>query len=64
MAARAIGAAPLPASKGDLMREFVESIVNGTDIERETQIVFDGISVAIACDRAAASGMPEGIEYV
>jgi len=64
VAARAVSAAPLPASKGDLMREFVESIVNGTDIERETQIVFDGISVAIACDRAAASGMPEDIEYV
>lgn len=61
---RAIDAAPLPASKGDLIPGFVESIANDTDFTYETQTVFDGISVAIACDRAAASGKSEGVEYV
>jgi len=61
---RAIEAAPLATSKGDLIPGFVESIVNDTDYTYETQTVFDGISVAIACDRAAASGKSEDVEYV
>lgn len=60
---RAIADAPLPASKGDLIPAFVESIVTGNDFSKETQSIFDGISVALACDRAAASGMPEKVEY-
>jgi len=59
-----IDASPLPAGKGDLIPGFVASVLSGSDFSFETQSIFDGISVAIACDRAAASGLPEKVEYV
>ena len=56
--------APLPSGKGDMIAGFIESILEDMDITDDTQSVFDGISVAIACDRAAASGRIEKVEYV
>ncbi len=60
----ALDPSPLPAGKGDLIPGFVASILSGSDFSFETQSIFDGISVAIACDRAAASGLSEKVEYV
>lgn len=62
--AASIPHAPLPSGKGDLIPAFVASILEDADVTRETQSIFDGISVAIACDRAAASGQVEKVEYV
>lgn len=62
--ARPVDAAPLPASKADLIREFVDALVEEADTAQETQLVFDGMSVAIACDRAVRSGTSEQIEYI
>jgi hypothetical protein len=62
--ARALAESPLPASKGDLIPGFIASIVDNSDYAAETQSVFDGICVAIACDRAAVSGKLEQVEYV
>lgn len=59
-----LDASPLPAGKGELIPGFVASILSGSDFSFETQSIFDGISVAIACDRAAASGLSEKVEYV
>lgn len=56
--------APLPSGKGDLIPGFIASILEDMDSTLETQSIFDGISVAIACDRAAASGQIEKVEYV
>lgn len=64
MRARTLDVATLPAAKGDLIPGFVASIVDDTDYRLETQSVFDGICVALACDRAAASGKMEAVEYV
>ena len=62
--ATVVARAPLPATKGDLIPAFVRSVVDNTDQGNETQDIFDGICVAIACDRAALSGQVEKVEYV
>jgi len=62
--ARRLEISPLPAAKGDLIPGFLASIADNTDYTAETQSVFDGICVALACDRAAASGKMETVEYV
>jgi predicted dehydrogenase len=62
--ARRLQESPLPASKGDLIPGFIAAIVGNGDYAAETQSVFDGICVAIACDRAVASGQLEQVEYV
>ncbi len=56
--------APLPSGKGDLIAGFITSILENRDTTEDTQSIFDGISVAIACDRAADSGRTEKVEYV
>lgn len=63
-AARHLEESPLPAAKGDLIPGFIASIIDNTDYTAETQSVFDGICVALACDRAAASEKMEAVEYV
>jgi predicted dehydrogenase len=63
-APRQLDASPLPAAKGDLIPGFLASIIDNTDYAAETQSVLDGICVALACDRAAASGKMETVEYV
>ena len=63
-AAKSIDHAPLPEGKGDLIPGFIASILGLATDGADTQSVFDGICVAIACDRAAASGQVENVEYL
>jgi predicted dehydrogenase len=56
--------APLPAAKGDLIPGFIAAILGEVAERSDAQEIFDGVSVAIACDRAAASGQVENVEYV
>lgn len=56
--------APLPASKGDMIPEFIAAILGDGGASCDAQGFFDDVSVAIACDRAAASGQVENVEYV
>jgi predicted dehydrogenase len=59
-----IAHAPLPSSKGDMIPEFIAAIRGEAGASCDAQGFFDGVSVAIACDRAAASGQVENVEYV
>lgn len=54
----------LPASKGDLIPDFVRAIQNDTDTQVQTQHEFDIISVCAAADQALASGTRIEVEYV
>jgi predicted dehydrogenase len=54
----------LPASKGDLIPDFVRKIQNDTDTRVYTQHEFDIISVCAAADQAVASGARIEVEYV
>lgn len=56
--------APLPTSKGNLIPGFIATVLGKNKERMDPQGFFDGLSVAIACDRAAASGKTENIEYV
>lgn len=56
---------PLPAHKGDLIPDFVTSVLSESDDDTAmTQSFFDGVAACIAADRAVASGLPETIDYV
>jgi predicted dehydrogenase len=59
--ARRIDEAPLPASKGGLIAPFLDAI--GGAPGYDTQTFFDGIAICLACDRAAATGQRQTIEY-
>lgn len=59
-----IAHAPLPAAKGDLIPGFIAAVLGRAAEGVDAQGFFDGVSVAIACDRAAASGQIENVEYV
>ncbi len=54
----------LPLTKGELIPNFIQAILTDADLSEDTQTIFDGLSVSIACDRALISGMTETIEYV
>lgn len=62
--ARAVTLPALPASKGDLIPGFLAAIDGAGGDPVDTQAIFDGLSVAFACDRAAHSGQCETIEYL
>jgi predicted dehydrogenase len=64
VAARSVAEAALPAGKGLLIPAFLDAISGRADYGAETQSFFDGISICLACDRAAASRLPEPIQYV
>jgi hypothetical protein len=53
-----------PPSKGDLIPGFVSAIIENKDINRETQIVLDGISISNACDSALRHKRKEKIHYI
>lgn len=54
----------LPASKGVLIPGFVRGIELGDDPDTlERRAVFDGISVALACDEAMATGKTQMVDY-
>lgn len=62
VAPTAVPYAPLPATKGDLIDEFVASIRANSKVD--SNMVFDGISISIACDRAVATKQRQQIEYI
>ena len=55
---------PLPATKGDLIPEFIGSILNDLDPLAKAQREFDLISVCVAADKAAADTKTLKINYV
>lgn len=59
-----IDAAPLPASKGDMVRPFVDGILRGDRDDAATQVHFDVLSACAAADRAAETGTSLEIDYV
>ena len=56
--------APLPASKGDLIPGFIQSVLDGNRSGAQAQHEFDVISACVAADRAAATPMTIPVEYV
>ncbi|KAF0146435.1 MAG: hypothetical protein FD156_103 [Nitrospirae bacterium] len=55
--------ASLPQTKGALLPDFINAIINNKDITSETEAIFDGISVSIACEKSLQTGVAEIIEY-
>jgi predicted dehydrogenase len=64
VAAQPLGLGTLPASKGDLIPDFVRAIQTGTNTQVQTQHEFDIISICAAIDQALASGTQIEVEYV
>lgn len=56
--------AALPASKGELIPEFVQAILDDEDWAAETQRHFDVLSVCIACDEALRCQLSQDVCYV
>ena len=59
-----VGLPTLPTGKGDLIPAFVSAVWNDEDLRDQTQEVFDGLSVSVACDRAAETQEMERVNYV
>ena len=62
--AKFLDLSPLPASKGDLIPDFVKSISDGSDTRAAIHHEFDLISACTAADEALAAATPVEIEYV
>jgi predicted dehydrogenase len=62
--AESLELAPLPASKGALIPEFVQAIVGGASPASIVQAELDLIAACAAADCAMASGEPGEIRYV
>lgn len=62
--ARTLDLAPLPATKGDLISQFVDAVLSGRDPAAPAQHEFDVISACLAADRAAVTGQVEKVDYV
>ncbi|MGH7380759.1 MAG: Gfo/Idh/MocA family protein [Candidatus Methylomirabilales bacterium] len=54
---------PVPATKGALIPDFVDGILNRRDTRAKTQQEFDVISACVAADQAVAAGTGVEIEY-
>jgi predicted dehydrogenase len=54
----------LPASKGELIPDFIDTIIGDKDINHLTQEIFDGISIGLAVDESLNSGKKVKIEYI
>jgi predicted dehydrogenase len=52
----------LPATKGDLIDDFVAAVLTNSPVE--TSLVFDSISISVACDRSAATNARQVVEYL
>ncbi len=61
---RSLAMSPLPSTKGDLIPDFVEAILQSRDTAEETQHEFDVMSACIATDRALEQEDPVRVEYV
>lgn len=53
----------LPKGKGELIPGFLDAVAGKADDGSDAQSFFDGISICLAIDRAAASRIPETIRY-
>jgi hypothetical protein len=65
----AIQAAPvalptLPADKGDLIPAFISAVLKDEDLREQTQAVFDGLSISVACDRSIETRQIERVDYL
>jgi predicted dehydrogenase len=61
---RKLDLAALPAGKGELIPAFLDAVSGAAGYDAVTQSFFDGISICLACDRAADLGHPQAIDYV
>lgn len=64
VAATPVTLAALPATKGDLIPEFILAVIENRDISAETQLMFDGFSISLACDKALETGAVEEVTYI
>jgi predicted dehydrogenase len=62
--ARRLELAALPASKGDLIPDFIQGILTDTDTRAQTQHEFEVIAVCVAVDQALANGTRVEVKYV
>jgi len=62
--ASSISIAALPETKGDLIPAFVNAVRLNLDLDKDTQDIFDSISICAASDQAIYSGSLEEITYV
>lgn len=62
-AASPVTLSPLPLSKGDLLRQFLDAVRDNADGADETQSHLDVVSVVLACDRAAREGSLTEVNY-
>ena len=62
--AERIGLSPLPATKGDLIPSFLDSVLTGSSMVPDTQHEFDLIAVCEAAHRAAGRRHECEIEYL
>lgn len=58
-----VDAAPLPATKAELIPEFVTAILAGEDVRSQTQHDLDVVAACVAADQALAEGGRVDIEY-
>ena len=61
---RSLTLSPLPSTKGDLIPDFVEAILESRNTADETQHEFDVMSACLAVDRALEQETPVEVEYV
>ena len=59
-----LGLPALPATKGELIPEFVRAIVEGRADRARTQHDYDVMSVCLTVDQALAGGAPAKVDYV
>jgi len=64
LAASPISLQTLPIDKGDLIPGFISAVINNEDINDQTQTIFDGLSICIACDKAMQTNKLEEINYI
>jgi predicted dehydrogenase len=62
--AGSVNLATLPLSKGDLLPEFVTTIIENKDVEQDIQSVFDGISITDACEKSMRAGRIQKVAYI
>jgi len=56
--------ATLPHSKGDLIPQFLDAIIQDKDLNDDTQSIFDAISVCAATDQSLDTDQKIAIQYV
>lgn len=54
----------LPSHKGDLIPSFVEAVQKDEDWSKQTQTIFDGISICLAADHSAKVHTPVEVQYL